>query len=156
MLPCCDYKKRENTKVPDYVMYILLGVLVIAAIGLFMIRGRKSKQQQADHVKFLEEIKIGDRVRTHIGVYGKIVSITETTDGKVFMLEIGDKKKSEIEVDYRVIAGPDDKQILQFDADGNVIMPEEKKPEIAETPKQIENEQPSEEPKLSDNKKKKK
>lgn len=100
---------------------IVLVVAIVLLAVLMVFRSKKAKEQQQEFYKFIENVKVGDKVKTHIGVYGTIVSIRETTDGKVFTIETGGKHKSEIEVDYRVIAGPDTKETVIYDSDGNPV-----------------------------------
>lgn len=109
--------------------WILIALLVLLVI--FMVfRFRQQKKMQSEQVNMLDNLKVGDKVTTHIGVYGKIIKIEETTKGKVFTIETGDKNKSELELDYRYIAGIDDKELVTYDANGNIIEPN--KPETVE------------------------
>ncbi len=61
---------------------IVMIVVLIAIFYFFMIRPQQKKQNQIK--KFREGIKVGDRVVTAGGIYGKIRSIENTT----FSLEI--------------------------------------------------------------------
>ena len=61
---------------------IVMIVVLIAIFYFFMIRPQQKKQNQIK--KFREGIKVGDRVVTAGGIYGKVRSIVDTT----FSLEI--------------------------------------------------------------------
>lgn len=100
---------------------VILAVAVVLLGVMIFVRSKQTKKQQEEFYKFIDEVKVGDKVKTHIGIYGKVVSITETTDGKVFVLETGTKNKSEIEVDYRVLAGLDNKETVIYDSEGKPV-----------------------------------
>ncbi len=102
-------------------MFWVLIVLLIGLVVMMFFRFRQQKKAQADQVNLLDNLKVGDKVTTHIGIYGKIIKIVETNHGKVFTIETGDKNKSELELDYRYIAGIDDKEQVVYDATGNVV-----------------------------------
>jgi len=102
-------------------MFWVLIVLLIGLVVMMFFRFRQQKKAQADQVNLLDNLKVGDKVTTHIGIYGKIIKIVETNHGKVFTIETGDKNKSELELDYRYIAGIDDKEQVVYDANGNVV-----------------------------------
>lgn len=90
---------------------IILGVLVVFYI-LLMVR---QKRQDKRNLEMLNNFKVGDKVVTHIGVYGRIKRIYNTTYGKVCVLEVGVSNKVDIEVDLRYIAGIDEKTIAPED-----------------------------------------
>ena len=91
-----------------YYWVAILGFLAIMYI-LMIVKQRK-QTKQAEQV--MESFKPGDKVITHIGIYGKIKRIYNTTFGKVCVLEIGDKNKIEFELDMRYIAGLDEKTLV--------------------------------------------
>ena len=118
------------------MQWALIG-LVVAMVLVMILNASRNKKANQEMQNMMQTLKVGDKVKTHIGVYGTIVSITETTDGKVCVIETGDKNKSQIEVDMRVIAGLDDKKIVVYDADNNIIsidgIPVPKKEELDAT-----------------------
>lgn len=118
------------------MQWALIG-LVVAMVLVMILNASRNKKANSEMQNMMQSLKVGDKVKTHIGVYGTIVSITETTDGKVCVIETGDKNKSQIEVDMRVVAGLDDKKIVVYDADNNIIsidgVPVPKKEEIDAT-----------------------
>lgn len=118
------------------MQWALIG-LVVAMVVVMLLNASRNKKANQEMQKMMQSLKVGDKVKTHIGVYGTIVSITETTDGKVCVIETGDKNKSQVEVDMRVIAGLDDKKIVVYDADNNIVsidgIPVPKKEELDAT-----------------------
>ena len=88
----------------------------------------------------VNNIKVGDKVKTYSGFYGKIIEITETTDGKVAVLETGnDGNHGYVSIDMNAIYAIDEKKPVVLDANGNIIDPDAK----AE-PAQTQNETPEE------------
>ena len=91
-----------------YYWAIVLGVLAIMYVLLLVRQKRQEKQSK----ELLDTFKVGDKVLTHIGIYGKIKRIYNTTYGKVCVLEIGTQDKIDIEIDMRYIAGKDEKTFV--------------------------------------------
>lgn len=119
-----------------YYWLIIIGVLIVFYILLYVRQKRQEKQNKEN----LESFKVGDKVITHIGVFGKIKRIYNTTYGKICVLEIGTTNKVDIEIDLRYIAAIDEK----------TIAPEEPKEEKSESKQAV-----AEEPKTEDSKNKK-
>lgn len=91
-----------------YYWVILLAVLVLMYVMLVVRQKRQEKQSK----ELMETFKVGDKVVTHIGIYGKIKRIYNSTYGKVCVLEVGTLDKIDIEIDMRYIAGIDEKTIV--------------------------------------------
>lgn len=107
----------------QYGVWIILIVLLIGLMIFSTIRRRKYDGQVQN---LLDNLKVGDHVKTYSGFYGKIVSIRQTTDGKVVLIEMGEgNRKGYIEADINAIMGIDRKEDVVLDSDGNVILPEE-------------------------------
>ncbi|MBR4003142.1 MAG: preprotein translocase subunit YajC [Clostridia bacterium] len=120
----------EGSNIGQIIMLVFLLIIAVAYIVLTM-RNRKKQQEQA--LKMLDELKVGDKVVTHSGIYGEIVAIRETNMGKVLTIKTGEedgKKFGFVSVNANFIYGIDSKQDLVLDADGNVIDPEEAKEEV--------------------------
>lgn len=98
-----------------YYWLIIIGVLIVFYILLYVRQKRQEKQNKEN----LESFKVGDKVITHIGIFGKIKRIYNTTYGKICVLEIGTTNKVDVEIDLRYIAAIDEK----------TVAPEEPKPE---------------------------
>lgn len=115
-------------------------VIILVGIALmFVMTTVKNKKQTQARAELEDSLKVGTKVVTYIGVYGTIVSIKETTDGKVVLLETGDEKhKSYMEIMASAIAAVDKKEMVVLDENGNdvteshVKVVEEAKPEEKE------------------------
>ena len=139
----------------QYGIWIILIVLLIGLMIFSTIRRRKYDSQVQN---LLDNLKVGDHVQTYSGFYGKIVSIRQTTDGKVVLIEMGEgNKKGYIEADINAIMGIDRKEDVVLDADGNVVLPEEqnKAPQPEKEEEQKEEERVSTADKLRAKKEKK-
>lgn len=100
---------------------IVMGVLVL----FYVVMLARQKRQDKKHLEALNNFRVGDKVVTHIGIYGRIKRIYNTTYGKVCLLEVGVNNKVDIELDLRYIAGLDEK----------TAAPEEPKEETTEDKK---------------------
>lgn len=108
-----------------YYVLIMLGVLVL----LFVFLTVRQRKQEKKNLDALNNFKVGDKVITHIGIYGKIKRIYNTSFGKTCILEIGNTNKVDVEMDMRYISGYDEK----------VAMPDEPAPAKQEAPANPEN-----------------
>lgn len=109
-----------------YSWLIVMGVLIVFYVLMIV----KQKRQQKQSEQILNSFKVGDRVVTHIGIYGKIKRIYNTSYGKVCILEIGEKNKVDVELDMRYIAAKDEKtQIAENDAIAPSAAPANQEPE---------------------------
>ena len=104
------------------------GLLLILLIGLmvvmFIIPNAARKKQYQQLQNFINTLKVGDKVKTTSGFNGTIISIRETTDGKIALLEMGEgDKKGYIMVDMNAIYTVDSKEDVVRDSDGKVISP---------------------------------
>lgn len=98
---------------------LLLLVLLVAYIVYMIVARRKSDAKTAE---MMESLKVGDKVVTNSGIYGEIVSISQTTLGKVMVLKTGEGKNiSYISVNSMVILGKDEKENIVYDKDGNPL-----------------------------------
>jgi preprotein translocase subunit YajC len=73
-----------------YQMLIMMGLLVVV-FYFFMIRPQMKKQKELK--QFREELKVGDKVITVGGIYGKIAEISETT----VILEVEGKMRLKVD-----------------------------------------------------------
>ena len=83
----------------DATQWILPAVLLVLVVGIFVLNYFRSKKNKENMQNMVDNLKVGDNVKTYSGLYGKI-------------LEIVYKEKQEMGFDYR-------KSILQ---DGNYIL----------------------------------
>jgi len=65
------------------IMGFLPMILIIVVFYFFMIRPQMKKAK--DHKKYIEELKVNDKVVTTAGIHGRIVEISETT----FLVDVG-------------------------------------------------------------------
>lgn len=86
------------------LMNIIMIVVLIAIFYFFMIRPQQKKQN--DIKKFREGIKVGDKVVSAGGIYGKVREIGETT----FVLEIAKDVKITIDKGSVFPTAPDPSQ----------------------------------------------
>ena len=138
--------------------WILPAILLVLVIGIFLLNYFRSKKNQESMKNMVDSLKVGDNVKTYSGIYGKIIEIVETTDGKVAVLETGsEKNKGIFSIDINAIYGIDEKKPVVYDANGNVVSEEEPKDgEKAEEIKEdLNNQQEAEKPKKRGKKAKK-
>lgn len=111
---------------PDGItQWILPIVLLVLVVGIFVLNYFRSKKSQESMKNMVDSLKVGDNVKTYSGLYGKIIEIVETTDGKVAILETGsEKNKGIFSIDINAIYGIDEKKPVVYDADGNIVDPE--------------------------------
>ena len=127
-----------------WILLVLLVVLIVAYIFSYI----KRKKYNQETTNMLNSLKPGDKVKTYSGFYGTVVSIRETTDGKVVTLETGDDEhKSYTTIDSNAIYCIDKKEDIVYDMDGNVVMPasEEEKQAAAESANSVEIDKATEE-----------
>ncbi len=85
----------------DATMSIVMMVAIVAIFYFFMIRPQQKKQKEIK--KMREAMKVGDRVITSGGIYGKIKDVNDTS----FTIEIAENVR--IKVDKAsVFAAADD------------------------------------------------
>ena len=142
-------------EVANATQWILPAVLLVLVIGIFILNYFRSKKNQESMKNMVDGLKVGDNVKTYSGLYGKILEIVETTDGKVAVLETGsEKNKGIFSIDINAIYGIDEKKPVVYDADGNIIDEETKTEEpskeeksATDKPKKKSKKQPVEEAK---------
>ena len=103
-----------------------MGILVVAIIGLFVWSSYSNKKKQKEAQSMVNNIKIGDRIKTIGGVCGFLVEINN--DENTIVIETGtDDKKSYVKFDKAAIyqTGP-----------ANPAAPVEKKEEKVEEKKE--------------------
>ncbi|MBR1968281.1 MAG: preprotein translocase subunit YajC [Clostridia bacterium] len=84
------------------VSYIVMGVLIVAIIGLFIWQSRANKKRQKEAQDMVSSLKIGDRVKTIGGICGFVVQINDAEN--TFVLETGlEDNKSYVKFDKGAI-----------------------------------------------------
>ena len=127
----------NNLLATFFEQYGLIIILVLG-FGLMMVyyflRNRKFQQTEND---FQTALKVGDKVKTYSGFYGTVEKITETTDGKVITLRLGEN--ATVDVDIRALMGLDLKEEVKEEP-----APAEKPEEVKEEPVEEKLEEPAE------------
>lgn len=98
-------------------------IILVVVIGLLMLlnysRGKKEQEYRED---LNSKIVKGAKVKTSTGIYGTVISVRSTTDGKIVLLETGEgKNMSTMEIHINAIYGVDDKEDLVLDSEGNEV-----------------------------------
>ena len=96
-----------------YMMYIVLGVVIVIFVVWMVFSGRKNKQRQKEYTEQLEAIRPGHKVKTAGGICGIVV---EVCDDNTVILETGSETagKSYIKMDKELIAQTDAKGPTQI------------------------------------------
>ena len=119
-------------------------IIIVAFFAVLIVPSLiRNKKENARRQETMSQLKTGDAIITTAGVFGKIVSMRETTIGRVFVIETGDSiHKSYQEIHADAIMGVDNKKDIVLDAEGNDItfQEEDKKIEEEQNNQQIENE----------------
>ena len=84
--------------------WILPGILLVLCVVLFVLYYFRNKKYQQNAETMSNNLKKGDKVKTYSGVYGTIIEIVQTDDGKVVTIETGnDKHRSYVSYDIRAV-----------------------------------------------------
>lgn len=106
----------------SYGLIILLAVLLI---GVIFISYNRRKNDELKRQQLNNEIKPGVKVLTYHGVYGEVVSLTNTTDGIQVVIKTGDDKHASYEkIHINAICSIDQSTVVVLDAEGNPITKE--------------------------------
>ncbi len=153
-----NFLAAEAAANSNATQWILPAVLLVLVIGIFLLNYFRSKKNQESMKNMVDGLKVGDNVKTYSGIYGKIIEIVETTDGKVAVLETGsEKNKGIFSIDINAIYGIDEKKPVVYDANGNVVSDEEPKAEekVEENKEDLSDQTETEKPKKRGKKAKK-
>ena len=110
-----------------FEQYGLIIILVVAFALIMVYYYLKSKKYRETEDNFQNSLKVGDKVKTYSGFYGTVENITNTTDGKVITLRLGEN--ATVDVDIRALMNIDEKTVV---VDEPVANAETSKPEKAE------------------------
>lgn len=97
----------------DWIMWVLIGVIVVGFIAYIFFSGRKNKARQQEYVEQLEAIRPGHKVKTAGGICGIVV---EVCDDNTVIIETGSENsgKSYVKMDKELIAQTDAKGPTQL------------------------------------------
>lgn len=115
----------QNTTA-SIILLIVMGVLIV---GYFFYSSYRRKKDYAQAQQAIDELKVGDKIVTTSGMFGTIKGISETTFGKVFLIESGEGKNiSYFNIGANAIWGLDTKEDVVLDEEGNPLQtPEDMK-----------------------------
>ena len=127
----------EETKTNFWSQWGLLIILVVLLVGMFIWNFYRQKKYQKQEEQMMQEIKVGSKVKTYSGIYGTVVGIYESTDGRVAILSLDGK--TTMEIDFRAIYGVDQKEEVKEE------VVEEQAEETIKEPAETSNEEVKEE-----------
>ena len=109
-------------------------VVLVVVVGLLMFlnysRGKKENQYREE---LNSKIVKGAKVKTGSGIYGTVVSVRNTTDGKLVLISTGEGKNvSYMEIHINAIFGVDESEELVLDKEGNEVTKSELKAQAEE------------------------
>lgn len=108
--------------------YGLIILLVVVLIGVIYISYYRRKTDETKRQQLNNEIKPGVKVLTYHGVYGEVVSLTNTTDGIQVVIKTGDEKNYSYEkLHINAICSIDSSTTVVLDSEGNPVTTEENK-----------------------------
>ena len=98
---------------PSWIMWIILGVIVVLLFVWFFFSGRKNKQRQKEYVEQLDAIAPGNKVKTAGGICGIVV---EVCDDNTVIIKTGSEESgySFIKMEKELIAQTDAKGATQI------------------------------------------
>ena len=100
-------------KMPGWVLYVVMGVIIALLVVWFFFSGRKNKQKQKEYVEQLDAIDVGNKVKTAGGICG---IVREVCDDNTVIIETGSEQtgKSFVKMDKELIAQTDAKGPTQI------------------------------------------
>ena len=119
--------------------WILPGILLVLCVVLFVLYYFRNKKYQQNAETMSNNLKKGDKVKTYSGVYGTIIEIVQTDDGKVVTIETGnDKHKSYVSYDIRAVyAINEPEKPVEIKAEEKPVEPVEQKEEKTEVVSEV-------------------
>lgn len=81
----------EGNFFQNYGVLIILVVFLVFMLVFSATRRKKDAKMAED---FANNLKVGDKVKTYSGIYGKIISIKDTPSGKICVIETGEGKNT--------------------------------------------------------------
>ena len=101
--------------------FLVIVLLAAMALLLFSSFSRRKKEEQYRQDR-AEKLQKGVKVKTFGGLYGTIISVRNTTDGKIVLLETGEgNNKSYQQLHINAIFGIDDSEDMVIDSEGNEV-----------------------------------
>ena len=105
----------------NWMLLVLVALLAFFVVTTFL----KQKRESAARSELISGIKKGTKIVTTAGVYGVVMSIEDTTDGKVVTINTGSAKApSTMTIHINAIMGIDNKKAIEEDDDTSVSVEE--------------------------------
>ncbi len=124
--------------------FLVVLLLVVVVLMIVMSFSRKKKEDEY-RTQLNDKIVKGAKVKTYGGLYGTVISVTNTTDGKIVLLQTGEGDKvSYQQIHINAIFGLDEKETVVLDENGNEIT--DTTPTIVEEKEEIKVEEVKEQP----------
>ncbi len=103
----------QPSGLPSWVMWVVLGVIVVLLFAWFFFSGRKNKQKQKEYVEQLDAIAPGNKVKTAGGICG---IVTEVCDDNTVIIKTGSEESgySFVKMEKELIAQTDAKGPAQI------------------------------------------
>lgn len=100
-----------------------LVIILLVAIGLLFLSSTTRRKKEEKYRQEINELVVkGAKIRTLTGIYGTVVSVKNTTDGKIVLIESGEgDKKSYQQIHIDAIYGIDNSEEMVVDAEGNEV-----------------------------------
>ena len=93
---------EQNNQGGGWTSYLMIGVLIVAIIGLFVWQTISGKKKQKEAQNMVNSLKIGDRVKTIGGICGFVAEINDAEN--TFVLRTGmEGKESFVKFDKGAI-----------------------------------------------------
>ena len=91
----------EGSNAGSIVVYV---ILIVALLAMLIMPYFTQKKKNQEFMKMLDDMKVGDLVKTAGGIIGRITKISDKGDIKTVILETGSKsEKSYMEFDMSMI-----------------------------------------------------
>ena len=101
-----------------FLVIVLIVAMVLLCLASFSRRRKEQKYRDEPSAKIIK----GAKVKTYTGIYGTVISIRNTTDGKLVLIETGEGDKTSYQqIHINSIYGIDDSEEMVIDSEGNEI-----------------------------------
>jgi len=121
-------------------------IVLVVAMGLLLLTSFSRRRKEEQYRNELDsKIAKGVKVKTYSGLYGTVVSVKNTTDGKIVLIETGEgDKKSYQQLHINAIYGLDESEEMVLDLEGNEV-PVSELNKVEEPAKEVKTEEVKEE-----------
>ena len=106
--------------------WFLVVILVVAVVLLMVSNFIRRKKEETFRQDLEQKVVKGAKVKTYSGIYGTVVSVRSTTDGKIVLIQTGEGEHVSYQtIHFNAIFGLDESEDLVLDKDGNEVTREE-------------------------------